>query len=231
MAVLLLVFGFALPYLVDTVAQAGVMLVFIISIIVVGVMSIWLIVQHYYKNLFGPEGYLMYTLPVRPYQLLLSKFLTTVFWFNFMLGSALLMILLLARSMLTDSFLFQPDNWRTFWEILKGIGAINVNIIPLILAIYMGIALSTAAVRNKGLGIGMGIAVSILGILIYNWISLKVSGIAAVKLTVDGSSLINETSFFTKYAGTMIYIAISSVFSAVFFFITTFIMKNKLNLK
>lgn len=48
--------------------------------IVLGVMYIVTTVQFYYKSLFGKEGYLTQTLPVRSEMLLLSKILTALIW-------------------------------------------------------------------------------------------------------------------------------------------------------
>jgi hypothetical protein len=39
-----------------------------------------LIISRYYKNLYGQEGYLMHTLPVKPYQLLASKAVVSFIW-------------------------------------------------------------------------------------------------------------------------------------------------------
>lgn len=230
MAVLLVLFGVLMPLLTNTVASVGIALVFIVTIIVVGVMCIWLIVQHYHRNLFGAESYLMHTLPVKPYQMLLSKTLTTVFWFNFMIGSSLVMILLLARSEITSGFFFEANTWNVFYEILKGIGMINLNVIPMILAIFMGIALSTVAFRNKSVGTGVGVVFSVLGIMVFNWVNIKMAGTAAVNFVVNGQPMMTDTGM-QNNASVLINLAVAAVFSILFFAITTYVMKRKLNLK
>jgi hypothetical protein len=50
-------------------------------IVAVIVISLILTLQRFYKNLLGPEGYLMFTLPVGVDHLVLSKLLTSALWF------------------------------------------------------------------------------------------------------------------------------------------------------
>ena len=58
------------------------MSIFIYFALIVGVIAITLVIviQRFYKNLLGDEGYLMFTLPVKVNQHLLSKLITAVFW-------------------------------------------------------------------------------------------------------------------------------------------------------
>ena len=48
--------------------------------IAVSVITFVIIVMRFYKNLFSNEGYLMFTLPVKPYMLLTSKAIVSFFW-------------------------------------------------------------------------------------------------------------------------------------------------------
>ncbi len=48
--------------------------------IAVSVITFVIIVMRFYKNLFSNEGYLMFTLPVKPYMLLTSKTIVSFFW-------------------------------------------------------------------------------------------------------------------------------------------------------
>ena len=52
----------------------------IIASIALPVVTLVMIIIRYYKNMFGNEGYLMFTLPVKPQQLLISKAVTSVVW-------------------------------------------------------------------------------------------------------------------------------------------------------
>ena len=53
---------------------------FVIGIIAVGVVMIVMIVQRFYKNLLGTEGYLMFSLPATTLEHILSKGLSALLW-------------------------------------------------------------------------------------------------------------------------------------------------------
>lgn len=55
-------------------------LLFVLSILLVAVVSSVLILLRFYKNLLGDEGYLMFSLPVSTLQNILSKGLTALIW-------------------------------------------------------------------------------------------------------------------------------------------------------
>ena len=50
------------------------------AVMVVGVVMIVMVIQRFYKNLLGTEGYLMFTLPARTHELILSKALSAFLW-------------------------------------------------------------------------------------------------------------------------------------------------------
>ena len=52
----------------------------IVASVALPVVTLVMIIIRYYKNMFGNEGYLMFTLPVKSQQLLISKAVTSVVW-------------------------------------------------------------------------------------------------------------------------------------------------------
>jgi len=56
-------------------------IVYFILIVSVFVMTLIIIIQRFYKNLLGDEGYLMFTLPVKPWQHIISKLMTAMMWY------------------------------------------------------------------------------------------------------------------------------------------------------
>lgn len=157
MAALLLVLGIAVPYLEVSILRLGAPIIFSVSFSVIPVLCVWLVVQHFQRNLYGNEGYLMFSLPVSAWQLLLSKVITTLLWFNLMLISASGFVALLLRTQAPIAELVQALlTWEVFREALQVLLLINANVLPLIMAIFMGISLSTVAVRNKKLGLFWG---------------------------------------------------------------------------
>ena len=65
-------------------------LAFAVGIIAVNLMSIIIMIQRFYKNLLGDEGYLMFTLPANVHSIIWSKLIVSIVWF---LATGLLMVL------------------------------------------------------------------------------------------------------------------------------------------
>ena len=72
------------------------------------VTTLVLIAVRFYKNLLGDEGYLMFTLPVKSWQLITSKLLTSLVW---MVGSVL--VLFASFFILID---VEMPTFREFWQ-------------------------------------------------------------------------------------------------------------------
>ena len=56
------------------------LLAYVLSLFAVGVLSFVYMIVRFYKNLLGDEGYLMFTLPATPAQLVWSKCLVSTIW-------------------------------------------------------------------------------------------------------------------------------------------------------
>ena len=69
------VFGFL-----DFLRMVSVFVYFALIVAVIA-MTLVIIIQRFYKNLLSDEGYLMFTLPVKPWQHIISKFLVSIMWF------------------------------------------------------------------------------------------------------------------------------------------------------
>jgi len=64
---------------------------FMISVLIIGVVSIMQIFRFYRKSMFGPNGYLAFTLPVTRASLLGSKIVVAMIWYMFMMCAAFVM--------------------------------------------------------------------------------------------------------------------------------------------
>ncbi len=61
------------------------------------VMTLVIMIQRFYKNLLGDEGYLMFTLPVEPWKHIISKFLVAMFWTVLSFATAMCSVLILLK--------------------------------------------------------------------------------------------------------------------------------------
>lgn len=63
------------------ISQAVLVVMYGLFIAAIFIMTILVVLQRFYKNLLGQEGYLMFTIPVTPAQNLLSKAIVSLLWF------------------------------------------------------------------------------------------------------------------------------------------------------
>lgn len=221
-------------------------ILYVALIVAIFVMTLVLLIQRFYKNLLGPEGYLMFTLPVSVHQLILSKLLVALAWTLISGVAAIVSVFILAMDgqawaqMLRSIGLYLPEIWHT----LKGHGLLlTVEIILLglvgvlqnVLHVYAAIALGHLAKRRRGLAsvggyIGLSVAsvvvMQVIGqvlVLIFqnaqvqNWVyTVKQSQMEVIQIT-EGILLA--------------LLLITALFGAAFYFLTHEILRRKLNLE
>lgn len=104
---------------------AFVIFAFVAGIIAAEIIALVLMINRFYKNLLGEEGYLMHTLPVSVHELVWSKIIVSFVWF---LATNLLIILIgigsalfLSGTNLTEVFRYFPG-WKEIWAELQNVG-------------------------------------------------------------------------------------------------------------
>ena len=220
MAALLIASGIFLPWIADVSQAVGIMGVFVIGFVVIAVLSIVLVFQSFSHNLFGTEGYLMHTLPVKPWQLVTSKLITTFVWFNLMVAAMLVMSVLMSR----DEFVvfnLEGFQWAYLGDFLIAIAkahlAVNIAMLMTVLSIYLGIAVSSVSHRGKRSGklIGgiVGFAALWLAGLAIDWLSSKIYG------------------GYSFDQGWWVECLLFAAFGALYFVVTTYLIGHKLNLR
>lgn len=143
-----------------TIPQGLSMTVYFITLVGIGVATLLITVQRFYKNLLGDEGYLMFTLPVEPWQLVLSKLLISGFWCIASAVAALISIFVMMLGMndlklLAEAIAGAANNMRmalgtspvpVFIELaLLGLLAVA----SWILVVYLSVALGHQVHKNK----------------------------------------------------------------------------------
>lgn len=200
------------------------------------VIALLFIIQRFYKGLLGQEGYLMNTLPVRPWQLVASKLICAVVVTLVSCVVAVLSVFLMIPLSFEDMF---QINFGALWQqLMKVFPDFMLMMVELGLMVLIGLAASITQLyfsmaighlfgKNRIAGsivayVGIGMAINVLftfafyvlnALGIQNWTSWNVSQSAAVHLML------------------WLLILCDAVFTALFFFGTTYILKNKLNLE
>jgi hypothetical protein len=215
-------------------------LLYVAAIVAIGVLTLILIVQRFYKNLLQNEGYLMHTLPVKMWQHISSKLFVSIIW------------CIISMIIVVISFLIVGTIGVDLGNVFKFATNISVhaieeygNTVPNIIAFVLEFIILILA----------GIAASILHIYLAMAIGQLVDdhkilcsfgayvGISVVMQIVLGIF----TSIFSAAGGhlntlqvesiTAVHMVIWSVIlagiikSVIFFIATNYLMKNKLNLE
>lgn len=186
--------------------------------------------QRFYKNLLGEEGYLSMTLPVRPWQHILCKSLTSLVWYIFSSIAAILAFLILAyeKGMLGDFFkaivtLIRRGSLNA--QILTACGEFflfaALGILAFTMMLYASMALGQLN-ANKRLLTSFG-AFLALNFLVQ--ILMGVLGNLAVQWVFPVSD------DWAIHVALLLSIVVELFFLAGFFAITNYILSRKLNLE
>ena len=223
------------------------MTVYVLAMFAVYVLAFAYMINRFYKNLLGDEGYLMFTLPARPSQLIWAKCITSTIWMVVTVILCCISLFLLATPALLSAS-FEPEiAFSDFWhliqygfsELLHEFGA-NLFVVPLEL-IAIGIAgiinfcmhiyacLSLGSLANKHrLGfaflayLGFGVAQEILSFA-GSWI-VDLTG-----LNLDFNLTLNTAAqMHIALLSCLLFIAVCI---AVNFVITNYILSKHLNLQ
>lgn len=213
------------------------MLVYVAILIAMFVVALVFACQRFYKGLLGDEGYLMHTLPVKPWQLIGSKLLCAVITTFLSVVVALLSVLvLLPWEKEAIQEVFEGLHYVfTHWNIQSA--HVVIGFLELCLMIMMAfavgylqiyLAMSIGHLFNKHRTVMTGVA--FIGI---NAVVSALTGrflSPAFDMVFDGINSIMDTA--ARFHSVM-WIAIASelVLCAVYFAGTEFILRKKLNLE
>jgi len=201
------------------------------------IVTFFVIIQRFYKNLLGDEGYLMNTLPVSTITNITSKISIATFW-NIVSGFvAILSIIIMA---------FNPDAFSNFFrELFSGLSdgyaelgiELYIIIIEIIIIILMylikSLTMIYASISIGHLFSKHRILSSFGAFIILNLITAAIS--STIGITFSNSNLAsmfdNINSSLPGHLFLISLILYNLVFFMVYFIITNYILKNKLNLE
>lgn len=110
------------------------MILYVGMIIGTLVMTFIIMLQRFYKNLLGDEGYLMFTLPVKPWQHVASKLLVSMMWMILSFLTVICSILIIAQVKNLFGELYNAFNIVRDYAGITGL--LLIIIVPLIGMIY-----------------------------------------------------------------------------------------------
>jgi hypothetical protein len=221
------------------VPQIIAMSVFVAIIVGICVMTLVVTIQRFNKNLLTDEGYLSFTLPVKAHSHVDCKMIVSLIWFVLSGVVAMLSIFVLAVDQntlvhLQEFFAECADAFRQVGAngaivILEGILLLVFSVLSCIITIYAAITIGNMSSKHKllaGVGayIGFGVIEQIAGTTMmtafHDWPERYFDNIK----TVQGGVQAAETVM-------LVMIIYTLVFGVIYYVLTNWMLKNKLNLE
>ncbi len=218
------------------------MAVYVILIAATFVMTLVVMIQRFYKNLLGDEGYLSFTLPVKVHSHIDCKMLISLMWNVLSIVVAVLSVFILAvssnmmketREILTAIGKdFQHYGGMAWLVAVEAIVLILVSILVSTLQIYASITVGSYCSKHKllagfGAFIGFGVVQQIVGSILF--------GIYTGGQQMDyflHSKTLTDWAMLQTAAGFLgASILFTLVFGAAFYFFTNWLLSKKLNLE
>jgi len=207
-----------------------------------------LLAVRFYRNLTRDEGYLMFTLPVKPSQLILSKLLTSYIWY---FAAGVMLMISLAVSLIGTALLAEITSDAVLMEmeiigdvisdqISQYTGKLVTFAILLVLSMlfspFMAILMLYASIatgqlvfpKNRLLG-------AVLSYFGFNFLMQTVTSLFSVPFTISMNSMLlsDDLGYILTNYNLMLVISllISLLFTVTFFLITNYIFTKRLNLE
>lgn len=206
-----------------------------VTMAAVFVVTFFAIIQRFYKNLLGDEGYLMNTLPVTTFTNITSKITIATFW-NIVSGFvAILSIIIMA---------FEPTAFgRFFGELFRGLSeaynqfgvqtyivileiivAILIQLIKFVSMIYASISIGHLFSKHRILS-------SFGAFIVLNLITTAITSAIGIGFSYSNLRNLHIESFWPIHLFFVFAILFNLVLFIIYFIITNYILKNKLNLE
>ena len=216
------------------------MLVYVSILIAMFVIALIFVIQRFYLGLLGDEGYLMHTLPVRSWQLIVSKAICALVASVVSILVAVVSIVLLVPGALSGFLSF----WPRFFAALGREGGNGILLLAELLVLAVAGALAAFFQLYLAMAIGHlfnknRIAMSVVAYIV---IQAALNTICTVPLAVVGEWAGEHINYFLAdtfennawavvHGGLWLLILGTAVIGAVFFFGTEYILRKKLNLE
>lgn len=213
---------------------------FVYATLMVGlvVMTLFVLIQRFYKNLLGDEGYLMFTLPVQAWKHILSKLVISMLWIIASGIIACCSILIIASKNIHLPELFSKlamayDQYVAYFGASSYLISLEAFLLALltlastILSIYAAIALGHLFSKYKLLAsFGMYILIKTAAEIImavFAAIFFNTQIFQPNTAFIPSDLLVNGMLLFS--------ISFTGLFAAGYFYLTNYLLKKKLNLE
>lgn len=218
-------------------SQITALLVYFGLCVAIAVVTFLVVIQRFYKGLLGQEGYLMFTLPVPTWQLTLSKLLgATIMTILSGIVGILSILILGAGSLNFNAFLRGMNDLIATWDMNSTLFVIELILLGIVSAasavvdIYIAMALGHLSNKHR-------VAMSFVWFVVLQTVLSFLTGLIGIFAGNIPAFSLFITNFFMvspiigTHAMLWFSILVCLVETLIFYFGTTWILKNKLNLE
>ena len=210
---------------------------YILSIIVISIITLVVIILRFYRNLLGDEGYLMLTLPVSREKHILSKLLVAVVWSVCTGVLVFLSILLLIASTGQFKYFIEAINDAIAsgmplgrWIILFVVMML-VSCITSVLMLYAAMAIGPNLLKNRVGGSILAFVIIYIASSIISTVALAIGSLNSLNFFMPFNGVDYPESVIRgidSLIGSCLLICV--IIGVACWFLTQFMMKRKLNL-
>lgn len=194
--------------------------------VAIGVVCIVTIIQRFTKNLLGREGYLMHTLPVHPEQLVASKLISSMVWVicSGVVGILSVLLMLVGLGAFEDpKTVINGETITTGWsELAWIIVLVLAGVAVLILCIYAACMIGHQFRNHSTIA-------SILAFFLLQLIQGKLDAGGGIRVIVG--SVAAMPMAYSASGNLWLVLLVTILIGAVYFVLTSWLMKNKLDLE
>ncbi len=220
---------------------ALVVMAFVVAIIGVCFMSFFLMLQRFYRNLLRDEGYIMFTLPASVHQQVWSKLIVSTVWF-ILTGIAVILSFLVAVYEVGFVSAFFRGLHRVL-EAMTAYYALNGTAFFLELAVLCFLSCAAFALQfYAAMAVGHSFSGHklILSVAFYFGFQFVSQIIGTVLMVALAESPLMEffatldlhfTAMSVVHITMFVLLAMTAVYGAIFYFLTTYFLKKRLNLE
>lgn len=222
-----------------------VIMLFVFISMAASIMMAVLVIQRFYKNLLGAEGYLMFTLPATTAQNVISKAVTALIWILIgALAGSIGGIIVIFGGNLADPSEFMSELTSGLGMIFSYIGKGNkvlggfLLVLTILLSLIQLLIRVYAAFSIGHLWNGHGVLGGVIAYAVFELIEsfgrsilhLK-SGMFVLLETQDSLSQINVSARASQFGGTVISLLLTMLLIGIYYAITWYILDRRLNLE
>lgn len=216
-----------------------ILMAFVIGIIAVWVMTFWMMISRFYKNLLGDEGYLMFTLPASVHSHIWAKIIVSLLWFLFVgfVVAALIFGLMISLTVSDFAQLMRGfPEFREVWQFVcrafdYNTGEMIIFALEFIAIVFFG-AVGACLQFYAAMAVGQSFANHklLFSVLVYVALSFGLSMLSSgVGFSVELAAYSSEAlSFMWHLMHSTLVVSFASC--ALLYIITAFFLKKKLNL-